>query len=343
MSTSGKYSRDDAIERAAAEWVVRCDRGLTGAEQDQLSQWLGEDPRHRDALAMHRWSWEELDRLAGFQTSFALPNPDLIRPDEAAPERRRTRGKFAWLGGVAAAALLSAGLLFFAHAPDDRAPVTATLAAPLERRTLEDGTLVDCNRGTHIEVSYSSTGRHVRLLRGEANFDVAKDASRPFHVTAGDVTLRALGTIFNVRVDAHVVEVVVREGQVQMGSSVAARLSTGDALPLLEAHHRAVIPHTPVAAPLLSILTPQELETRLAWQPRLLDFNDAPLTQIVAAFNRHNVVRVTLNERELQGVRLSATFRSDNVEGFLRLLESDFGVRAEWRGERDVTLRKSAD
>jgi transmembrane sensor len=340
MNSPSKNPGDAAaIERAAAEWVLRCDRGLTAAEQDELSHWLAADSRHRDALALQRWSWEELDRLAGLQASIALPDPDLIRPAEAASATRRSRSRRAWWGGIAAAVTIGAGALFFVRAPEARPMVTAALAAPLERRTLDDGTRVDCNRGAQLEVEYTATARHVRLVRGEANFDVAKDPARPFHVTAGDVTLRAVGTVFNVRLDAHVVEVVVREGQVQMGSTAPARLSPGAPLPLLHASQRVVIPHTPAAQLLLSTLTPQELEARLAWQPRLLDFNDAPLEQIVASFNRHNVVRVTLKDRELQAVRLSATFRSDNVEGFLRLLASDFGIRVEWRSEREVVLR----
>jgi transmembrane sensor len=143
-----------------------------------------------------------------------------------------------------------------------------------------------------------------------------------------------------VRLDAHVVEVIVREGQVQMGSAAsAARSNSPSMLPRLQASQRLIVPHTPAAEPLVSTLTAQELEARLAWQPRLLDFNETPLEQIVAAFNRHYVVRVTLKDRDLQAVRLSATFRSDNLEGFLRLLESDFGIRAEWRSEREVGLR----
>jgi len=289
---------------------------------------------------VQRWSWEELDRLAGLQHSFAFPDPDLVRPVGTTVATRRSRLGLAWLGGMAAAVMLGTGVWFVARAPEARPmAVTASLAAPCERRTLEDGTLIDFNRGAQVEVTYSATARHVRLIRGEANFDVAKDADRPFLVTAGDVTLRAVGTVFNVRLDAHVVEVVVREGQIQMGST-APRVKAGAPLPLLDANHRVVIPHTPAAQPMTSLLTPQELETRLAWQPRLLDFNDAPLEQIVATFNRHNIVRVSLKERTLFPVRLSATFRSDNVEGFLRLLESDFGVRAEWRGEREVVLHR---
>lgn len=323
-----------AIERAAAEWVMRCDRGLTALEQDSFSQWLAADARHRDAYALQRWSWEELDRLAGLQSTITLPNPDLVRPS---PRRTAPR----WLSLVAAAVVMGVSAWWWSDEGTPAAPVPTLLAAPCERRTLEDGSVVDCNRGTELEVAFTGTERRVRLLRGEASFDVLSDPARPFFVTAGDVTFRVVGTQFNVKLDPHVVEVVVREGKVQMARATSAAADDETALPLLEARDRAVMPHTPAARPLLSKLTPEALEARLAWQPRLLDFNDVPLEQIIATFNRHNVVRVMLRDRRLEKVRLSATFRSDNVEGFLRLLEAEFGVAAEWRSERQVWLRQA--
>ena len=85
------------IEREAARWVLRRDRGLTASEQDEFSQWLAADPRHGEALALHRWGWEELDRLTGLQTSLgAVSDPDLFAP------RIRARAKIMrWFAPVA--------------------------------------------------------------------------------------------------------------------------------------------------------------------------------------------------------------------------------------------------
>jgi transmembrane sensor len=338
MSSAPENSRQH-IDEAAAEWVLRADRGLTPAEQDAFSQWLAADPRHGDAFAEQRWSWEELDRIAGLEASFNVPDPDLLRPSAPAPVRQsRPLQHWLALGGLAAALAIGGYWIWPAAAPE---PVVATvLAAPLERRTLEDGSIVDCNRGAEIELRFTPEARHVRLVRGEANFTVAKDPHRPFFVTAGDVTVRAVGTVFNVRVDPHVVEVVVQEGLVRLETPGPARASE-PAVPLLEASQRAIVAHTPAARPLVGTLSPRELEARLAWLPRLLDFNEASLEDIVAAFNRHNVVRVTIKDPRLMEVRLSATFRSDNLQGFLRLVESEFGIRAAWRSERDVTLQRA--
>jgi transmembrane sensor len=327
-------------ETAAAGWVLRHDRGLTPAEQDEFSQWLTADRRHRAAFAAQRWTWQELDRVAGLHLTPALADPDLVSPPapRARPWWRRTP-RAAIIGAAAVLALTATALFLSPYSPRALpiAAVSTALAAPCQRLSLDDGSVVDCNRGAQVEVVYSDTARTVRLLHGEASFTVARDPRRPFLVTVGDVTVRAVGTAFNVRMDPHVVEVVVREGQVRVASARTAP----DTAPVLAAHQRAVVAHTPAAAPLVSTLSAPELDARLAWQPRLLDFNEAPLPEIVAAFNRHNTLRVAIRDPRLHALRLSATFRSDNVEGFLRLVAAEFGVRVEWRGERDVALHQT--
>lgn len=354
-----KSESRDALEAAAARWVLRRDRGLTAAEQDALSHWLAADPRHGAALAEHRWGWDELDRLTGLQTSLgAVPDPDLFAHRPAARVRRRW-----WLaaGSVLAAAAIVAVMLRVVRAPqptESAKTVAQFSAVPCERLTLADGSVVELNRGAVAEVEYSPTERRVRLVRGEANFTVAKDAARPFVVGAGGVEVRAVGTVFNVRLDPAAVEVVVTEGHVRVASPefVAPALAGPANLPAkagatnespsgllsLRAGQSAVVSLTPAAPPPQVVaLAPTQLAARLAWQPRLLDFTDAPLAEIVAEFNRRNPVQLVVADPALAARRLSATFRSDNVEGFVRLMESDFGMVAEWRDGREIALRRA--
>ena len=350
-------SRDE-IERTAAQWVLRRDRGLTATEQDELSQWLAADSRHGEALALQRWGWDELDRLAGLQTLLgAVPNPDLFAPRAKARARRGW-----WIAATySLAAAAAVVLLITLRSPPAKsenapppAPVSTALAAPCERLTLEDGSVVELNRGASVEVVYSATERRVRLVRGEANFTVAKNPERPFVVTAGGVDVRAAGTVFNVRLAREAVEVVVSEGRVKLenwsgnalvaGSANATRTSPPQlaAEVLLSVGQSAVVSLVASApGPQVNSLAEPELAARLAWQPRLLDFTGAPLTDIVAEFNRRNPVQLAVDDATLGALRLSAAFRSDNVEGFVRLMESDFGMRAEWRSEREIVLRRA--
>lgn len=333
----------DPVIEAAAAWAVKHDRGLTATEQDEFSAWLAAAPAHRAAFAEARWGWEELDRVVGLQTSVhAVPDPDLL----ALPRRRVLR--FALPAALTLAAAVVVGLFLTRPATvpanDDLAGSAHTLAL-IEQRDLSDGSVIELNRGAVVTEHFTAGQRLVRLVRGEAHFKVAKDATRPFVVEAAGVAVRAVGTAFNVRLGAASVEVLVTEGRVQVDAAVRGQSLLGAQVdgqpPVLAAGQSATVDLAPTAVPQVATVTQAEIESRLAWQPRLLDFTDTPMPEIVAEFNRRNPVHLILDDAELEQMRLSAAFRSDNVDGFVRLMESDFGLSAEWRNNGEIILRRA--
>ena len=334
------------IDQDAAAWVLRRDRGLTGAEQDEFSSWLAADAQHGQAFARHRRNWNRLDLLAQWRPEHSRqPNRDLL-----APPPRRLAHVIPLL--FAAAAAVALGLFLVRRAPSDSAApapeiaVRVVLPPVIERRTLEDGSVVELNRGAEIAVQFTPGERRVELRRGEAHFAVAKNPARPFIVSAAGVSVRAVGTAFNVRLDSAVVEVLVTEGSVQVEQPAEPALVAGPqssnpglpaALPLLPTSvgvgQRTIVPLVPAAS------APQQVEAILAWQPRMLDFSATPLADIVAEFNRHNKpVRLVVDNAALAATPLSASLRSDNLDGFVRLLEAGIAVRAERSGDT-VVLR----
>jgi transmembrane sensor len=329
-----------SADSTAANWVTRQDRGLSPEEQDQLSQWLAENPRHRAALAEHRWGWDELDRLAGLQTSLgALPDPHLL-----APPRRRRLGPAAVVPLFFALAAAIAVVLWPRFTAEQTSASRTQLAsesallALVEQRTLLDGSQVELNRGAAISVAFTATERRVRLERGEAYFSVAHDDLRPFVVEVAGVAVRAVGTAFTVALEPSAVAVLVTEGKVRVDPATTSAGPTE--LPILGAGQRAVIAvRTSSAALVVTEVDEREMAERLAWKPRLLDFEERALADIAAEFNRHNPVRLILAHPDLATRKLSGTFRSDNVEGFVRLMESDFGMRAEHGSGNEIVLR----
>ncbi|HEY5551529.1 MAG TPA: FecR domain-containing protein [Opitutaceae bacterium] len=338
-------SPPDRIVQQGADWVLRCDRGLTPSEQDEFCAWLAADPQHGREFARHRQHWKRLDRLAHWRPEHSdLPNPDLL-----APPRRHGLRRFLSIS-IPLAAAAAVALVIFTWEPDVPESIPQ-VAASSSQRILEDGSLIELNRGAVVTVHYSSTERRINLERGEAYFSVTKDPARPFIVTALGISVRAVGTSFNVRLDAEVAEVLVTEGRVEVDSprEMAKRSGTSrenrsgaPLVPLLEANQRAVVSlsssHEP---PRIATLTPGEIERLLAWQHRLLSFTAMPLSGIVAEFNRRNAVQLVVIDPELASVPISATFRSDNIQGFVHLLEAGFGVRVERRGEFEILLQKS--
>jgi len=332
----------------AAAWLARRDRGLTPAEQDDYMAWLQADPRHTEAVMQHAAALERMMQLYEWQPAHdSEPNPDLF-----APPRRRTW----WLGS---AALAAAAALAFAYAAlwrNPTAPVPA--AAPKshlkvnERLALPDGSRVELKDGSQVVVQYSDRERRVKLIGGEASFAVWKDAARPFIVDVSGVEVRAVGTAFNVRLDPQSVEVLVTEGSVKVGSPSAGggpglvtsvskgeravvrlmRLRPATAAKRPEASHEAL--------PVVTAVSAAEISRELDWQAPRLQFNETPLAEAVAEFNRLNREQLILGEPGLAERRIGGTFRPDTVEGFVRLLDTTLEVSAEKDGENRTVLRR---
>lgn len=343
MNLPRKPSATDTLDAAAAQWLARRDRGLTPAEQDAYLQWLREDPRHGPAVFRLEQAWGALDQLAEWRPAHSpQPNPDLLAP--------RKRSRIYWLSTAALAAAAAVALLIFSGAPKSTvpAPRQAIIHPGPERLTLEDGSTVELNTGARVEVRYTADTRAVQLLQGEAHFSVAKNPARPFIVTAGQVAVRAVGTAFSVALAPREVSVLVTEGKVQVAEAGPAPAPAGEAPEpapargptVLTAGQQAVI-NLVTAEPVAAVqdVTPAQVERALSWQGMRLEFVDMPLGNVVADFNRYNRRKLTVADATTAAILVGGNFRADNVEAFVRLLESSFGVTAFRHGD-DIVLRR---
>ena len=324
------------IDLAAAEWLVRRDRGFTPQEQDEFFHWLSEDPRHGEWFAIHDETWREFNLLAEWRPEHGSePNPDLLAG-------RRAGRPWLWLtvASTAVAASLAVTLALWRPWAEPASDGTAAkVAGVIQHRLLPDGSEVELNRGAAIEIEFTPAERRVRLVRGEAHFAVAKNPARPFIVRANGVDVRAVGTAFDVRLDPESVEVLVTEGHVQVQMPTAT-------VPVLGAGQRTVVSFAPTAAPpRVFDVSPEEMARRLAWQPQLLDFSSTPLANVVAEFNRRaengHGVRFIIADPELASFPIEGWIRSDNREAFVRALELSGDVRVERRGEKEIVLHKA--
>jgi transmembrane sensor len=223
--------------------------------------------------------------------------------------------------------------------------VVVTEVGHLDQLALPDGSIVRINTDSRVEVAYSAGERRVRLVRGEAYFTVAKDATRPFVVDAAGVAVRAVGTAFNVRLRPAGVDVLVTEGTVRVSDPVRATGLARPAppvvapgLPLLKAGERLIIsvgegsgePVVPVAP---VVVPAAEMARALAWQDQRIDVVAVPLAELVTEFNRYNSQKLVVADAALGERRFGGSFRVDAPETFARLLETRFGLRVERRGQ----------
>ncbi|HRE82375.1 MAG TPA: FecR domain-containing protein, partial [Opitutaceae bacterium] len=210
------------------------------------------------------------------------------------------------------------------------------------RQTLPDGSVVELKADAQIEVAYSDSHRMVHLRRGEAHFDVKKDLSRPFIVSADNVAVRAVGTAFSVQKASANVEVLVTEGVVAVGGGDGDHLATSP-LASVEAGRCATVENV-AKAPVLEVraVDQKEMSERLAWRKSRIEFNKAPLHEAVAVMNRYaseTGPRLVMGDPEVANVGVIGVFRPDNLEAFADLLEAGFGLRIE-RRDGQIILRK---
>lgn len=248
--------------------------------------------------------------------------------------RRRRRA-----AALAAAAAVALGLWLFAGVNrgggSSPAP-TATVTEP-RRQILPDGSVVILREGAEIAADFSGSARRVALRRGEAHFDVVKDPTRPFIVTAPGVDVRAVGTAFSVGLGGAAVEVLVTHGRVAVEPAA-------EAAALVDAGQRARVAAAGAAAE-VSVLSAAELAEASAWRVPQIEFSRTPLADAVALINARLAPagqrRIVADPADtaLRELRLSGFLAADNAEGFLRLLEGSFGVQADRTGAGEIVLR----
>lgn len=353
------------VRRVAADWVTRVDAGLTREEQQIFQDWLSADPRHAEAFDQFTEAWSVFDRVQ--EAGAASTILDRLEARRKTRQRQRrtavlTAATLAVAAGLAWVSLRPAGA-GDAAAPGPATPVVALAEDPV--RKLPDGSIVELNTGAEIVVQYSADARRVRLLQGEAYFRVEKDPARPFFVEAHGVEVRAVGTAFTVNMKQSAIEVLVREGAVDVNRS--AEKPAGDPrfhrlVPTavrVEAGSKVIVPISaavltpatkvaeqpaavePIAPPRPEPVTEEQMNEHLAWRIPRIEFEGISLAEAVRVMNRHNRLQLRLEDERLGALRLSGTIRSDNPEGFVRVLERSLDLEVVTVGDHELLLRRA--
>jgi transmembrane sensor len=315
-----------AIEQQAADWLAR--QGSTSwsaTDQAQLSQWLETSTAHKVALLRLDAAWSQANRLKALGVTF--------RPARVPPRRIRRRSVWSRYRVVSLAAgvmlVMVFGALGYLGLPGGssfRTAVGTVSAVPMS-----DGSKVTLNTDSQIRISVTEQERRVSLGRGEAFFEVAKDPKRPFVVVAGHCRVVAVGTQFSVWREADEVRVVVTEGRVRVERNDAPTRDD----PTTEVSAGSIA-HAGDAGVLVEHKRLGEVEETLGWRRGFLFFHDLPLGEAVAEFNRYNRARIVIDSPGIAEIRISGSFRSTNVSGFVHLLRDGFSINVEQRGEQFI-------
>lgn len=318
----GHMTATASDEDGAARWAIRRDGGpLSPDDQAALDAWLAADERRAGALLRAEAALAYLDRGRALSPSDA----DAVRPS------RLTRRGFLIGGGLTGTAVAAgmAGVLLLLSPREE----FATAVGEVRRLPLADGSMATVNTASRIAVAMEADARRITLEDGEAWFQVAHDAARPFVVDAGEVHVRAIGTAFSVRRHADGVDVLVTEGVVETWRDGREQ----DAVRVARGRRSFVAAN---ASAIVAVPAAAEIERALAWRSGGLALNGEPLSYAVAELNRYNRRQLVIDDPVLGRTPIVGYFRVDEPDDFARSAAALIGAQVHAEG---ATIRLVAE
>lgn len=313
--------RDDA-----ARWFVRLQEPAIDAdEQQRFDAWLNQHPQHRDEFQLLQGLWSAAD---------LLPAPRLKALAETLPTRRERRPLLRYaVAASVLAVVLGLGLFSGLNHPGGYRAEFATALGERKHVALPDGSVIDLNSRSRLQVRYEKDRRIIELSEGEAMFSVEHDTARPFVVEAGHGKVTVTGTRFDVRRDVTQTRVAVEQGTVKVQGrdapdnqfiNLTAGLGTH-----VDAQGKVAAAYAVNAAELT------------AWRSGKLVFNNASLSEVAAEVSRYRDKPLTVANPAVASLRLTSVFKSDNTDALLKALPSilPVAVRTLADGSQEIIAK----
>jgi transmembrane sensor len=325
----------------AAAWKVEEDAGrLLGRRRAAFEAWHGYSDENREAWRRVQRSIAILDALEP-ETLRALLPPS---PASEAPEPRafvRPPRRFEWLAVAAVlVAVVAIPTLLMTKSPGGGADGSAAVDTGLgpyrsfisrkgERRAiaLRDGSRLTLDTDTEVLVDLTATRRSLKLRRGRALFEVAKDRDRPFVVEAGRHQVTALGTEFSVSLDHRATRVILAEGRVSIKPFASNAMTPAAAEATLKPGQSFVATGLDGGT-----VSAADLGSDMLWRQGMVSFQDISLRTAVAELNRYNERQIELHGDGTGALRVSGVFRTDSPDRFAGMVGELLPVKVRRNG-----------
>lgn len=334
MSKVVGFANKDQIHEQASLWIARLDRGLVGDEQQALCEWVKQSREHRRVLFEMAALWDRMDSLARLADLFDAPP--------------RTRSRPPFFSVITASFIFTTVALFLSwsylvKSQQEFQQVYETGVGQLSSFQLPDGSQLLLNTNSRISVRYYADSRLFFLERGEVNIDVAHDTERPLSVMAGNRVVRAVGTVFNVKMfNASEVEVLVTDGKVLVGRLThtdAADKAPGpmgkDAVAVAKGEKAVLGSARESVAPVAEA----DIAAQLSWRDGNLVFRGESLEQALAEISRYTAVEFEVMDEHIKQARIAGLFKAGDVDGLLATLTRNFNIESERLNDHKVLLR----
>lgn len=341
MSNIYNFSPEKKIYEEAGLWIARLDRGLSSKEEMALHQWLAVSASHRQALVKSGQVWDKTEVLSKLADLFP----------ESAEQAVVVKRSWALPAMAASIAVFMLGILLVMPQLNPAEPVAEMVASNLEGLyqtpigesttvSLPDGTELILNTNTTVRVYYSENQRLLRLDQGELHVNVAHDETRPLSVIAGGQVVQAVGTAFNIELNAsRIVELVVTEGKVlvtdlepSVFNPVSADVIVMPSNSLAVSQGQRILLgeldiEVEVIAP--SEIEDSEIEIQLSWQEGNLVFRGESLEEAIQEISRYTAVEFVFLNEDLKQLKVAGLFQTGDVDGLLTALNDNFSINSQ--------------
>jgi transmembrane sensor len=340
---------------SASEWLAEAgDDSLTVAQKAALADWLRESPVHVRELVQTTLIHQDLRKLKisaeqigswinsakaarqePTRIALAVPNEHPSRTVSDGPRTPRFWLAAACLAGI----LLSAGLVF--HWQAGR---YSTGFGEQRIVTLSDGSVIELNTASALKVEFTKHQRSIHMINGEAFFRVAHDTARPFVVSAGEASVKAVGTQFNVRMISDSTLVSVVEGTVEVrdvtadaptaGVDSTVRVTTGEEINITPANQPALKKRLAVAK------FASAAERSASWTRGRVEFESTPLVDVLSEFARYRDVHVLIDDETIRQLKLTGSFDVHDPDSALAYIASLPGMSVEQIDAHTYRIRR---
>ena len=377
MNNVYPFADRETIEAEARQWLIRLDGDATLSPEDiaALREWSDRSPTHREELQRISAFWDDANIL----TELAIP---------LSKQSRRPEGLFSTLAAVLkqpqsiiAASILGIAVvltLWIYPQPHETANgIYGTAIGEQKITQLPDGSTIHLNTDSQVQVDYSATTRKLRLLRGEAHFQVAKDPGRHFEVHVAKSLIQAVGTAFSVQMRDDAMRVIVTEGKVELatqinapGTELADSLNNSPNHTTLESNtmqpklvrigtlssgqsttydsairiEQDNFPAKTVVADIhVETIAEEDLKKQLAWRNGYLVFKGDTLTDVINEVSRYTPVTIEITDLALGQIPIGGRFKVGDMEALYEVLEVSFGIQVAQLDDQHIQLKPSSD
>jgi transmembrane sensor len=184
--------------------------------------------------------------------------------------------------------------------------------------TLPDGSEVTLNRNTKLayQKNFKGKSRNVKLESGEVFFNVTPDKSKPFIIEADDITVRVVGTSFNVKHINNNTEVIVETGIVQVSmNNQMVELRRGEKVSIKGKN-----------AGLQKQANTDQLYNY--YRSKLFVADNTPLWRVVEILNEAYDTNIVIESEQIKNLPLSTTFKDESLENIIHVITETFKISA---------------